>query len=78
MTFPATKRLWGFLWRVPDGWEDLGRYFSPKPDDPRMHAEWFFGDYCTRCGYAHHLGRESDGVLFIFCPRCLTKLAETR
>jgi hypothetical protein len=64
MTFPATRRLWGFLWRVPQ---------TPQlPPDPEM---WKAG-VCTMathpnygCGCQKCYERMIDD---------LTKLTETR
>jgi hypothetical protein len=75
--FPATRRLWGFLWRVPVGWCDLGIlnaagiYAATRELVPNCHI-------CGESFYQIHLGRDSDGTLFRYCPKCLTKLDETK
>jgi hypothetical protein len=73
--FPATRRLWGFLWLVPDGWADIGK--APKKIKPFMDG-FAIRPFHAFCNTDLRLGRESDGTLFRYCPRCLVKLTETQ
>jgi hypothetical protein len=58
-----TKKWLFFKYKVKDSWEDLGK-IEGTSDGYLIH---------TFCGTISHVGRDSDGTLFHYCPRCMTK-----
>lgn len=72
MAFPEKKHKWFSTQNV--GWKDLG-----KINDEVTRSKGI----TTRIEVVHglcmtpaHIGKESTGDIFRFCPRCLNKLKE--
>lgn len=60
-----TKNILGIKFKVKDDWKDLGRYGDNSSYDMQYHSF---------CGAAIRIGRNKDGTVFKYCPRCLIKL----
>lgn len=66
MPFPNYK--WLKVLKIKDGWEDRGEVGSELIDGMVNF------DAHIKCRTRLHVGIDSDGSRFLFCPKCLIKL----
>jgi len=67
--FPHYRGIWPFRFRA--GWKDLGE--SDTWLDETCKEDEYIVEEHSFCHRAAHVGRDADGSLFRFCPRCLVK-----
>lgn len=70
MSFP-NKNWWG----IEKGWQDLGKTEKVYREEASGGTIYNYQGHIY-CGTITHIGREENGQLFKFCPKCLIKLVD--
>jgi hypothetical protein len=73
--FPKYKiKKWLFFkYKVKDGWEDLGKVGVMLYNNVTNETYYRIHSFC---GKRINIGRESNGNLFMYCPRCMVKVTK--